>query len=345
MLESHLQFIKCPSCKNDLFLNLFANFDDGRIKDGLLLCKCGLWYPIIKGVPRLLTGKLRSAIKSYHSEFFKLYSDKLPQFKNADIDKIQSRTAKTHDSYMKIPPPEFKNWANGQLPWISPLTPEFYHDKIILDAGCRIGTRTYYSAKWGAKMVIGIDIGETVEIAYEINRENDNVLILQADIYNMPLLRIFDFAYCMGVLHHLPRQQEGFNKILEKVKPCGTILIWVYQFESYKDRRFIVSLRKITTHLDMRTTRIISILYTMLYCIRLDFFRKTVKKEGNLFFSYLAQFKFNDVLQYLYNQLSPPIANYYKKEELAKWFEDDKIKDYQILNTWDMGWKAIVNLK
>ena len=289
MLEKHLSFVRCPSCNDDLTLNTFERFDDKRIKDGLLLCKCGLSYPIINGVPRLLLGKMRNAISVYHIDFLKKYSDKLPKFKNLEVDEVQARTALTHDSYMSSPPPEFKKWIDGQRVWIEPLTPEFYQDKVILDAGCRVGTRTYYAAKWKAKMVIGIDIGETVEIAYEMNRENENVLILQADIYNMPFLQIFDYVYSMGVLHHLPQPQEGFNKLLEKVKPLGTILIWVYQFESYKDLRFISLLRKLTVHIDILITRAISIAYASIYYLRLKIFRLKSAKDTkpNPFFSYL----------------------------------------------------------
>jgi len=225
MLEKHIEFLICPNCNGSLKLESFKKFSTGRIRDGMLLCDCGLWYPIINGVPRILIKKLRHLISKYHSDFLSKYSKKLPKFEESEVDFVQEKTAESHDLNITTLPSEFKEWDFINKEWMAPLQPEFYRDKIVLDAGCRIGTHTFFPAKFGASLVIGIDIGETVEIAYNVNQEMDNVLIVQADLHDIPTRKIFDYIFSIGVLHHIPDPQFGFQKLLEKAKVNSTLLI------------------------------------------------------------------------------------------------------------------------
>jgi len=47
--------------------------------------------------------------------------------------------------------------------------------------------------------------------------------VVQADIYKLPFPQIFDYAFSVGVLHHLPDPRAGFKSLAEKVKPVGTV--------------------------------------------------------------------------------------------------------------------------
>lgn len=342
----HINFLSCPSCNNILKIEIYEFFPNSeRIKEGALLCSCGLWYPVINGVPRLLIGNLRNLISKNHPEFLKKYSGILPKIEFTGSDELQERTAYAHDVNINFPNPDFKNWDEGEKIWIEPLTSKFYKNKVILDAGCRVGVHTYFAAKFGAKLVIGIDIGNTVEIAYEVNREMNNVLIVQADLHNIPSKQIFDFIYCLGVLHHLPEPKKGFFKLIEKAKPGSHLLIWVYRFEDYQDLKVILFLRNITIHLNPLSVKLVSLLYAMIYFVRIKFYNlKSRKNDSNTFFHYLNSFKFGEIHRYIVNQLYTPIAYYYKKEELEEWFKIPIIKQYDILNMLNNGWKVIVSL-
>lgn len=347
MLEEHLEFINCPECFNSLNLEIFQKFSDSkRIKDGILKCNCSAWFPIINGVPRLLSGKMSHLILKYHFQFLQKYSSRIPSFKKSEPDEIQERTAYTHDRIRPLTQ-DFKKHDMGEHVWISPLTQDFYKNKIILDAGCRLGNHTYFAAKFGAKLVIGIDIGESVEFAFEASKEMDNALILQADIHNIPTKKIFDYIFSIGVLHHLPDPEIGFRKLVEKTKSQGVLLIWVYMKENYQDLKIISFLRKITIKINPKITRFISIIYNILYYGRMklhNFFRVKGIVKPNPWFEYLNSFSFRSVLEYLYNQLAPPIAYYYRKEDLEKWFNIKEIESYQLFNMWNNGWKSIIQL-
>ena len=94
-----------------------------------------------------------------------------------------------------------------------------------------MGKFLYYSGKWGAKDVIGIDLSHAVEVAFQWTHEMPNVHVVQADIYNLPLRKSFDFIYSIGVLHHLPNPEGGFRQLVPLLRPGGKILAWVYGYE------------------------------------------------------------------------------------------------------------------
>jgi SAM-dependent methyltransferase len=118
------------------------------------------------------------------------------------------------------------------LGWIAPVAPEFFKDKIVLEGGCGKGRHTQLAAQWGAREVIGVDLSAAVETAFAATRHLPNAHIVQADIFNLPFARAFDYAFSVGVLHHLPDPRGGFKSIASKVKPGGHISAWVYGAEN-----------------------------------------------------------------------------------------------------------------
>src|SRR4029078_507288 len=77
---------------------------------------------------------------------------------------------------------------------------------------------------------------------------------IQADIYHLPLARKFDYAFSVGVLHHLPDPRGGFLALASKVKPGGHISAWIYGAENNEwITRFVNPvLEKITSRIDQR---------------------------------------------------------------------------------------------
>src|SRR5262249_43594676 len=56
-----------------------------------------------------------------------------------------------------------------------------------------------------------------------------NVHLVQADVYHLPFKPgVFDFAYSIGVLHHLPDPETGFQCVVRVVRPHGSVFVWVY---------------------------------------------------------------------------------------------------------------------
>src|SRR5207248_751285 len=70
------------------------------------------------------------------------------------------------------------------------------------------------------------------DVAYGHLRRLPNAHAVQASIYELPFRPgTFDFVFSIGVLHHLPDPQRGFDSIVPLATPGGRVLAWLYAFE------------------------------------------------------------------------------------------------------------------
>lgn len=109
------------------------------------------------------------------------------------------------------------------------VTPDMIgKDKIAADFGCGTGRWSkYFHKKVGA--VAAIDPSEAVLAAGELLKDVDNVQLYKASIDNLPFPdNYFDFGFSLGVLHHIPDTQKAMAACVEKVKPGGHFLVYLY---------------------------------------------------------------------------------------------------------------------
>src|SRR5439155_10723843 len=130
-------------CKTPL--SLVDSVEKGsEIIGGKLSCAdCSRAYPIIDGIPRLLPDNLSAEKQATAAGFG--YSWKA----FAHLDEA---------------------YEQQFLDWIKPVSREFFKDKFVLDAGCGKGRHSWCAARFGAREVIGIDLSEAVEVAYQNTR-------------------------------------------------------------------------------------------------------------------------------------------------------------------------------
>ena len=70
--------------------------------------------------------------------------------------------------------------------------------------------------------MVGVDISEAIESTRVNTQGMPNVHLVQADVYHLPFRPgVFDFAYSIGVLHHLPEPEKAFQCVVPLVKPGG----------------------------------------------------------------------------------------------------------------------------
>src|SRR5262249_16990140 len=132
-----------------------------EILSGNLSCEnCGKTYPIIRGIPRFVSKSLSENV---------------------------ARTSHNFGQEWTM----FDRLSEGQcrqlVDWLSPLPPDFFRDKLVVDLGCGMGRNPLYFAEHGAKTVVGVDISEAVDVAYRNCRDFQNIHVIQADIYHLPL--------------------------------------------------------------------------------------------------------------------------------------------------------------
>jgi SAM-dependent methyltransferase len=101
--------------------------------------------------------------------------------------------------------------------------------------------------------VVGVDLSAAVEKAAALCAELPDVAIVQADLLDLPLLEnSFDLAFSIGVLHHSPDPRRAFAQVAAKVKPGGTLAVWLYRKNTPPQEWVNSALRALTTRVPAR---------------------------------------------------------------------------------------------
>lgn len=356
MQNKAIQILKCPYCITELILTILHTNNE-EIIDGYLWCHCERWYPIIKGVPRMLPDNLRSKLSQTYPDFFMQYKYNLPKssdFDNEIYDDNKEQTRKSFAYEWKYFNTFYSEYEQQFLDWIEPVKPDFFKNKLVLDAGCGMGRHLRIAKQYGAN-VIGIDLSEAVDVAYE-NVQEMGILIVQADIYQLPFSsHAFDYVYSIGVLHHLPNPETGFHKLVQQVKTGGHISIWVYGRENNFSLIMANPLRKyFFSRIPLSFTYYIALLmsmaifpiahlYVLLQKIKLPPFIIQFLPQYH-FLNYLSRFSFSIIHNIVFDQLIAPTAFYLTKQEVEQWFTHHKIKQAILSHRNCNSWRAFIRV-
>ena len=236
MKENVLKFICCPECESNFTLKIELQ-EGAEIKQGCLICeKCNKSIPIVDSIPRFIdTDKYAD---SFSFEWNKFYDVQMDILNNTDVSE------------------ETFKWKTG---W----KPEDVRGKLILDIGIGAGRFADVVSRWGGE-VVGIDLSFAVDAAYKNIGQRDNVHIIQADIFHLPLKReIFDHMYSIGVLHHTPDTCGAFRAVVPYLKKGGEFAVFLYGHGHY--HYFSDLWRKITTRLPIKLMYHLSAIAVPLY--------------------------------------------------------------------------------
>jgi SAM-dependent methyltransferase len=298
-----LSLLVCPRCH--CRLNCRTDRADGaEIMEGALTCiGCSIIFPVLRGIPRFLPEHLTKGERATADAFGYEW---------------------TH--YSQLTEADEREF----LGWIAPLTPEGFADRVVLDAGCGKGRHIFLAARWGARAVVGVDLSNAVEAAFQNNRHLPHVHVVQADVNCLPFGKPFDLVYSIGVLHHLPVPGAGFRALTQHVKPGGRISAWVYGKEgNLWIEKLVDPIRKnVTSRLPRSWTRFLSffpavVLYGALKVLYRPAARRRWFKRLLPYSDYLcsiSSYSFAENFWNVFDQLVAPTAFYHSREEFAGWF-------------------------
>lgn len=324
MRQEHLTYLVCPACQ--IKLDLHAGIQqDGHVMEGALTCAdCGVNFPIIGGIPRFVGEREWASREKF-------------------------RTAENFGRQWKFFKKLVPLYRKQFLDWVRPVSEEFFRDKVILDAGCGKGRHLHWASEFGARIVIGADLSLAVEASFEHHRHKANVLIIQADLTQLPVRDEFDYIYSIGVLHHLPSPDEGFAALTHKLKPGGRISVWVYGREN--NGWVVYGLdpirRNITSRLPLPALTLLAWLLTLVLWLALKLIYKPASwlvpsLARHLFYydylSYIMDFGIKEITSIAYDQLSAPVTHYITRERITEWYQTANLRDVVIewhnANSW-----------
>lgn len=326
MKNGLLQYLACPTCKGDIRLASVETREGEEILEGSLECSaCATGFPIVRGVPRF-----------------------------ADLNKIEADKVATASSFgweWQHFTQHDERYTEQFLGWIAPVEPEFFKDKVVLEGGCGKGRHAELSARWGARAHIGVDLSSAVETAFARTRNLVNAHIVQADIYQLPFRQVFDYAFSVGVLHHLPDPKAGFRSLASKVRNGGHLSAWVYGAENNGwITRLVNPIReRITSRIDRRALLHISKLPTAaLYAATKLVYGPLNRSESgsaiarrlfyNDYLNAISGFGWREQHTIVFDHLVAPTAYYISREEFEGWWREvgatDVVIGWHNRNSW-----------
>jgi SAM-dependent methyltransferase len=325
MKRELVEQLACPLSSDPLRLEGDNGTDD--VESGELVCTgCGHRFPIRGGVPRLVPPDLveqqrdtASAFGWQWQHFVEMHSEFEAQF----------------------------------LDWLHPLAPDFFGGKRVLDAGCGIGRHAYYAATYGASEVVALDLSDAVDTAARNLAGLDNAHVVQGDLLRPPLRKPtegggFDLIYSIGVLHHLPDPHEGFRRLVEWLRPEGTIAVWVYGHENNGFVRNVVEpVRRLSTKMPPSLLRGVAMpLAVGFHGLAKGVYRPLHgtavgrKLPLDSYMTSVADFGFRQNYTIVFDQLVAPTAAYIRGPELASWFADAGLEDVTITHRHESSWRG-----
>jgi len=318
-----LDYLACRPCGRPFELRVERE-EDAEIVEGSLVCPaCGTNFPIMRGIPRFVPAELSAEKRATAAAFgyeWTHYSELNEQYRAEFLD------------------------------WIHPLQPDAFRDRVVLDAGCGKGRHAWLSAEFGAREVVGIDLSDAVEAAYQNTRQLPNVHILQADIYHLPMLAPFDLFYSIGVLHHLPDPKQGFLALVGHLRPGGRAVIWVYGKEgNWWIEKMVNPVRiHFTSRVPKAVTRALSFVLSLPLYAALKLLygpaRNHPRLKKLLFYSdYLctiSNYSFAENFWNVFDHLVAPTAFYHSRAEIEDWFATAGLSQVLITQRTNNSWRG-----
>lgn len=357
MRQLLFQLLRCPQCLEKLESRPFVESPKGdEVIEGLLMCGCGASYPVVNTIPRML----RNAYELFPS-FVHRYRDRLGDLgiaRGADragtsdkgFEALVSKTQKSFGYQWTTFSAMVCDFRENFWNYLYPATPESFRGKLGLDAGCGFGRHIYHAAACGAEMV-GVDLSQAIDATHQNTKQFSNVHLVQADIYALPFAPgSFDFAYSIGVLHHLPDPPRGVRALAAVLKPNGSLSLWLYSSTRRVSNFFLELARTVTTRLPHPLVNGLSFVgalvdryaFVLPYQImrRVPLIGEAVERLTPPRIKMYSHYPFQVLHADWFDRLAAPIRFYYSEREIRDLLQQAGVSQIQTSATGYYGWRG-----
>lgn len=205
LLGESARRLRCPACTGPLA---------HQPAEGLGCINCAQLYPIVDGIPRMLTDGFRSAEEAA----------------------IAQRTADSFAYEWERFGVMRDEWAKNFGDYMRPHTPQSLAGKSVLDIGAGSGRHSFHAAQAGAH-VVAADLGASIDVA----RRNlpASVLTVQADAEALPFDdSSFDAVLSTFGVMFTPNPAQSGAELVRVCKPGGRIGLANWTPESFIGQMF-----------------------------------------------------------------------------------------------------------
>ena len=331
MYKRLLNFLCCPQCNGSLeaFPLTYVASSDEEFSEGLLSCAQAHWYPVVRGIPRMLP----DAIAEHWETIKPLLPQPLPPALAPLLETARGFAGKIN--YDKRTRENFSHeWDNhdlGGTTWTMPLSvrveafflnpiripQEELRGKLMLDAGCGNGSQSVAYSAYGLE-VIAVDLSSGLEHGHAFRNMHKGadparVHFVQANLQQPPLRpNILDIIHSAGVLHHTPDTLQTFRALRPLLKPGGTFYVWLYKYEKLVTP-IVNTMRAVTTRIPPRRFAQVARLMSTSFIA----FCATVNKLGLRKYAPMSR---REATLALLDIFGAPYAYYHSFDEVAEWY-------------------------
>lgn len=321
MRERHLQLLACPKCGGCLEIASVKTRVRRRIAEGLLACgACQLEIPVLRGVPRFVADE----------HYTRSFGFEWQQHPSTQVDS-QTGVGATAQRFF------------DQTKW-----PDDLSGDMVLEVGAGAGRFTEVIADTDAT-VVSIDRSQAVEVNQRNNGHRDNVLVVQADLFSMPVARRrFERVFCGGVLQHTPAPGKAFHGLIAPLRGGGSVVVDVYSLTWRTLLNAKYWLRPLTKRLPHRAlyrvcARYVDVMWPLVRRLQRST-RGRRLAQGLLFNPYGHLHTLSDAQQRewskldIFDMLSPAYDRPQTLWRVRQWFDEEKLTNVEV----EFGWNGIV---
>ena len=143
---------------------------------------------------------------------------------------------------------QLKTWFLEMYDYTLPQFKHFIDGKKVLDAGCGMAWRTEWFRQLNPSgTVVGLDIARE---AVKTGKKLWTADVIVASLDTLPFSNdFFDYIACEGVIHHTPDPQRFLARLVEVLKPAGSITLYVYKKKPFLRALVDSAVREKTTRM------------------------------------------------------------------------------------------------
>lgn len=228
----------------------------------------------------------------------------------------------------------------------------FSDGKVCLNAGCGVAWAEYLFNINENVTRYAVDYSNSVEVAKELTKDMQNVIISREDIFKLPFDDLFfDIIFSDGVLHHTGNAEGAFKVLCRHLKPGGLIGIYIYRTKPFLRRIIDKNLREITTDMSFeeclefskrmaKLGRAIQEIDEILVIEEDILVLEIPKGEYNLqrfIYDFIIKCFYNNDMGLRYSSIvnvdwyHPKNASFHTLEEVLGWFRDNGVKNIRVV--------------
>ncbi len=349
MRQRLVELLRCPSCGLRLHAGAFETASDGSVQQGVLNCSCGAVFPVIDSIPRMLLNAAEMFPNFYAAYGLAIAARTRHGPRRNRAAHLMARTQHSFGYQWTTFSEMSCDFQENFWTYLHPATPEFFRGRLGLDAGCGFGRHIYHAARCGAEMV-GVDFSRAIESTRRNTQQLADVHLVQADIYRLPFAPgTFDFAYSVGVLHHLPDPGRGVAALAQVLKPEGMLFIWLYSSTRRFLNALLESVRMISTRLPHPIIRALSwvgalidwtVIGTYRIARRVPVFGPLCECLAPARVKLYNRYPFQVAYADWFDRLAAPIRFYYDEEGTRRLVAAVGLTNIRVEPTGLYGWRA-----